>query len=296
MRIAVTGATGFVGNAVRRAAEARGWEVHPFGRRPGVRHWDITSGPLADPPEVDAVVHAAAAVADETASAAMWRTNVDGTRHVADTFPGTRLVHISTASVYDPFTATMNAAEAAGPVARYLNAYGESKAAAERLLTYRPDTVVLRPHAVYGPGDTTLLPRLLAAISGRNLVIVGDGRTRHSLTSIDNLVSAVLLACAPTAKPGTYNIADAEPVALEDALHEMFAERGLDVLIRHLPVRLAWWLATVAENTWRPARLAQLSRYAVSHLGFERTLDITAARRDLGFRPTPTSFAGAREW
>ncbi|MEV5536252.1 NAD(P)-dependent oxidoreductase [Saccharopolyspora shandongensis] len=294
MRIAVTGATGFVGGAVCRAAEARGWEVHAFGRRPGVRHWDIAGGPLADPPEVDAVVHAAAAVADETASATMWRTNVDGTRHVADTFPGARLVHISTASVYDPFTATVDADEAAAPVARYLNAYGESKAAAERLLTYRPNTVVLRPHAVYGPGDTTLLPRLLDAIRGRSLVIVGDGRTRHSLTSIDNLTSAVLLAC--NGRPGIYNIADAEPVALADALREMFRERGLRVRLRHLPVRLAWNLAAIAENTWRPPRLAQLSRYAVSHLGFERTLDITAARRDLGYRPEPTSFTGAARW
>lgn len=292
----MTGATGFVGSAVCRAAEEAGWEVHAFGRRPGVRYWDITSGPLVDPPEVDAVVHAAAAVADETASAEMSRANVDGTGHVADTFPGVRLVHISTASVYDPFVATVRAKEGEAPVARYLNAYGKSKAAAERLLAYRPETVVLRPHAIYGPGDTTLLPRVLDSIRGETLMIVGDGRTLHSLTSITNLTDAVLRACDPATTSGTYNVADAEPVALEDALREMFEERGMRVRIRHVPVRLAWNLAAVAENTWRPKRLAQLSRYAVSHLGFERTLDITAARRGLGYRPEPTSFAGAGQW
>ncbi|TWF76620.1 nucleoside-diphosphate-sugar epimerase [Pseudonocardia hierapolitana] len=295
MRIAVTGATGFVGGAVARAAAAHGWTVHGYGRA----RWDITKGPLADPPPVDAVVHAAAAVIDWGPAAPIRRANVDGTRNALASFPGARFVHVSTASVYDPFVPTVNAPEPAAPVARYLTEYGASKAAAERLLAGRPDTVVLRPHAVYGPGDPTLLPRLLGAIRGRTLVLPGDARTRHTLTAVGTLVDAVLRACDRAAPAGVYNIGDAEPVVLGDAVSAVLAERGLDVEIRYVPVRAAWALAAVTEYAARLARRPgppRLTRYAVSHLGYERTLDLTAARTRLGLDPGPTSFEGAAEW
>jgi 2-alkyl-3-oxoalkanoate reductase len=295
MRVAVTGATGFVGGAVARAAAARGWTVHAYGRA----RWDIAAGPLTDPPSVDAVVHSAAAVTDWGPATPVWRTNVEGTRHVLASFPGARFVHISTASVYDPFVPTLNAPEAAAPVARYLTAYGASKAAAEHLLAGRPDAVVLRPHAVYGPGDPTLLPRLLGAIRGRTLVLPGDGRMRHTLTALGTLVDAALRACDRDAPPGVYNIGDAEPVTLADAVGAMLTERGLEVGIRYVPVGPAWALAALAERASRLARRTnppRLTRYAVSHLGYERTLDLTAARTRLGLHPAPTSFAGAADW
>lgn len=293
MRIAVTGAAGFVGAAVVACARARGWEVCPLTRR----EWDLSTGPLPDPPAVDAVVHAAAAVTDGTDRAAIWAANLHGTRHVAASFPGVRLVHVSTASVYDPFRPTVHAPESAAPVARYRTAYGASKAAAERLLSGRPDTVVLRPHAVYGPGDRTLLPRVLGAVRGRTLVVAGDGRCAHTLTSIGNLVDAALRACEPDAPPGTYNVGDAAPVTLDAALTALLAARGLDVTVRHLPLRLAWPLAAVLDELAHvlPVR-PRLTRYAVSHLGLERTLDLTAARTRLGVHPGPTSFAGAANW
>ncbi|NUT97050.1 MAG: NAD-dependent epimerase/dehydratase family protein [Saccharothrix sp.] len=293
MRLAITGATGFVGGAVRRAAEARGWRVHAYGSR----DWDIAAGPLPDPPPVDAVVHSAAAVTDWGSAERVRRVNVDGTRHVLASFPGARFVHMSSASVYDPFRPNVNAVESEAPVSRYLTPYGTTKAEAERLLLGRPDTVVLRPHAVYGPGDPTLLPRVLSAIRGRTLFLVGDGRARQSLTSIDNLVQATLLAC--TGEPGVYNVADAEPVGLEDALRSLLAERGLDVRIRHLPLKLAWPVAAATETLFRLARTTtppRLTRYAISHLAHERTLDTTAARTRLGYRPATTSFEGAAGW
>lgn len=293
VRIAVTGAGGFVGAAVVAAARARGWAVHPLTRR----EWDITTGPLPDPPAVDAVVHAAAAVTDRYDPDRIWAANLHGTRHVAAAFPGVRLVHVSTSSVYDPFAATVDAPESAGPAARHLTPYGASKAAAERLLAGRPDTVVLRPHAVYGPGDPTLLPRILGAVRGRTLVVAGDGGARHTLTAVGTLAGAALLGC--TGPPGVYNVGDAEPVTLDAALGTLLAERGLDVTVRHLPLRVAWALAGAAEEACRALRRPdppRLTRYAVSQLGMERTLDLTAARTRLGLDPPPTSFAGAARW
>jgi nucleoside-diphosphate-sugar epimerase len=294
VRLAVTGATGFVGGAVCLAAAEAGWSVLRLGRREGADlRWDITSGPLPNPPAVDAVVHCAGSVSDTAARRAQWTANVDGTSNVLASFPGARFVHLSTASVYDPRKPTVLATEDQAPVGRYPDAYGASKAGAERLVrALRPDAVVLRPHAVYGPGDTTLLPRVLGAVRRGRLLAVGDGTQRVSLTSIANLVQACLRAASCDAA-GVFNIADAAPVRLADALAAVLAERAVPARVRFVPLAVAWPLACLAEATRRSPRL---TRYAVTHLARERTLDITAARTVLGYSPAATSFAGAATW
>lgn len=310
MIVAVTGASGFIGGAVCAAALAQGWAVHAFGRRPRpdrlpaavpYHRWDIAE-PAAGPlPPVDVVIHCAGNASDWGPERALWAANMAGTQHVLEAFPEARFVHVSTASVYDPFRPTVMAVESQAPVGRYVNAYGDSKAAAERLLLSRAAdrAVILRPHAVYGPGDTTLLPRVLGAIRGRRLFAVGDGRQRISLTSVHNLVQACLLAAAGPVCSGVYNVTDAEPVALDAALRALLRERGVPAEPYYLPQRLVEPLAGAAEALYRLARRPRppvLTRYAVGHLAVERTLDITAARKDLDYRPEPTSFAGAATW
>lgn len=306
MRLAVTGASGFVGGAVCRAAAASGLDVHAFGRRPGVdpthvgharyRSWDITTGPLPDPPvAVDAVVHCAASVSDWTPRREALAVTVGGTAAVLASFPlPARIVVISTASVYDPYRPTVRAAEDQAPVRRYDTPYAAAKAAAERaLLASGRDAVVLRPHAVYGPGDRVLVPRVLAAVRGRRLWAVGDGTQLQHLTAVHNLVDACLLAATGPVRGGVFNIADESPLPLDTVLRMLLAQVGVDAEPRYLPARVALPLAALAEFAARLARRPEpppLTRYAVRHLAVERTLDLTAARRDLGYQPAPTSF------
>ncbi|MCP2340023.1 NAD-dependent epimerase/dehydratase family protein [Actinomadura rupiterrae] len=296
MRIAVTGASGFVGGAVARALAAD-HDVLEFGRRPGYRFWDLTRGPLTSPPPVDAVIHCAGSVTDWGPAADLFAVNLSGTRAALATWPDARFVHVSTASVYDPYVPHVMTTESEGPSRRHINAYGASKAAAERDVLRHPDAVVLRPHAVYGPGDTTLLPRVLSAVRGRYLPAVGTGRQRISLTSIDNLVQACRRA--PTAPPGVYNITDAEPVTLDTALRTILKERRINARPLYLPHCPAAALAAVAEAAFllvRSPRPPRLTRYAISHLAQDRTYDITAARQAFGYTPTPTTFKSAATW
>ena len=60
----------------------------------------------------------------------------------------------------------------------------------------------------------------------------------------------------------------------------------------------AFALASAVELTHRVSRRGRprVTRYAVSQLGLERTLDLSAARKQLGYRPRPTSLAGAERW
>lgn len=292
MRIAVTGATGFIGGAIARALEPK-HEVTRFGRRSGAEHWDITQG--THPGTFDAVVHSAA-LADDWASLpdAMLANRV-GTANVVASFPGARIVHLSTSSVYNAFGPSVHVTESAAPVTRFLSSYSQSKTAAEAELA-GADAVILRPHAVYGPGDTTLLPRILAGIRGRSLRLPNGAEVRHTLTHIDNLVDAVELSL--TGPAGTYNIGDDADVLLSDVLTEFLALRGRgDVALLSIPYRTAFAAAAALETLVTVTRgRPRLTRYAVSQLGLERTLDLTAARERLGYRPRPTSLAGAEQW
>lgn len=284
MKVAVTGAAGFVGGAVARHLREHGHEVTPLTRR----EWDITTGRF--PLSVDAVVHCAALADDSAPLGTAMLANRIGTRNVVASAGGARIVHISTSSVYDAFVPSVRIDEDAPLPARFLSSYSESKVAAEAELPV--DAVVLRPHAVYGPGDRTLLPRVLAGIRGRRLVLPEGAAVRHTLTHIDNLTAAAALAL--TGPAGVYNVGDDTDVLLSAVLTEFLARRGRpDVAITGIPYPVAFAAAGVLEKLSRHPRL---TRYAVSQLGMERTLDLTRARTLLRYAPGPTSLLGAEQW
>jgi len=300
MRIAVTGASGFVGGATATALAARGHSVIGFGRTPNgwageYRQWDLADGPLAGV-AVDAVVHAAALADDWATPSAARAANVDGTHAVIASFPGARFVHISTSSVYDAFTPTVHGVETAPPAARHLSNYSSSKALAETVFEGL-DVAILRPHAVYGPGDTTLLPRIVAGIRGSRLVLPNGARVLHTLTHIDNLVDAISLALTSDAR-GIFNVGDANDVLLSDVLTDLLQRKGRpDVALASIPYRAAYVVAGALEATHKLAGgRPRLTRYAVSQLGLERTLDLSKARSELGYAPKPTSLEGAEHW
>jgi nucleoside-diphosphate-sugar epimerase len=121
----------------------------------------------------------------------------------------------------------------------------------------------------------------------------------HTLTHIGNLVDAVTLAVAPGAARGIFNLGDDTDVLLSAVLTEFFARRKLgDVRITDIPYPVAFALAGALEAAHRLTRRGRprLTRYAVSQLGLERTLDISAARDRLGYNPHPTTLAGAENW
>ena len=288
MNVAVTGAAGFVGRAVVTHLRECGHDVIPLTRA----DWDITSG--SHPLVADAVVHCAALADDWAARGDAMLVNRIGTRNVVASAAGARIVHLSTSSVYDAFTPSVQVSETSPLPSRFLSAYSETKAAAEAELP--PDAVVLRPHAVYGQGDTTLLPRILAGIRGSRLVLPEGARVRHTLTHIDNLTRAVALAL--TGPAGTFNIGDDTDVLLSAVLLEFLARRRRpDVTITTISYRAAFMAAGALERLAHvTGSRPRLTRYAVSQLGLERTLDLSRARELLGYAPGPTSLVGAEQW
>jgi nucleoside-diphosphate-sugar epimerase len=288
LRLAVTGASGFCGRAVALAAAAAGADVVCLGRRPGPvglhRRWDAARE-APDLSGVDAVIHLAAAVGDPVGrpatEAAFRAVNVDGTARLLEAARGRPVVWVSSASVYDP-RVDRRCIREDHPVGGQHTAYGRAKAAGERL-ALTAGAVVLRPRAVYGPGDRHLMPRLRRAVRGGAVLLPGPD-VRLSLTAVENLADACLAALDWPG--GAYNVADGLTYSRDAAVRDVLAANGLSVRVVHVPVAVARSAARVAEALARrsPAAEPRLSRYAVDQLAHDIVLDIAKATAQ-GWRP-----------
>ena len=300
MRVAVTGASGFAGSWIARELAAHGHEVHAFGRRPAAdlavplpnySQWDLVRD-RGVVPSVDAVVHGAARVGHWGDEPAYRAVNVEGTRRVLAAFDNAEpFVHVSTSSVYDAgHGGRLTESAPAGHEAR--TAYARTKIEGERLVAASGRrAVILRPHIVYGPGDTTLLPRLLAARRRGWLAVPGNGANRVSVTHVLNLSHAVERSLLSAGAQGVFNIADAESPSVDELLQATFGRLGLPTRLVHIPRPVAWAAAWASETLARGLRARReplLTRYVVASLADDHLLDISRARESLGYEPRST--------
>lgn len=308
--IAVTGGTGFIGGAVIRAAINAGWAVHSYGRRevPGTvfHHWDATDRHPSVRGQYDAVIHCAASATHWGSEFDIIRTNLWGTRKALEIDPHARFIHLSTASVYgsnNKRSGHRSIEDEQLPMHDFLNVYARSKAYAEDVVlkdTRNEGTVILRPHAVYGPGDTTLLPRLEKSIRRGKLVLPGGGWNVASLTRIENLVQVILdMVGVKSPDHRVYNVADGGLVTMRTALELILRKRGKQVSVIDLPSPIAWKLGAAAEWLYKEMDLAKappITRYLVSQLGYEQTLDLTRIQNQLGRKLPFSDFSDAGAW
>jgi len=236
------------------------------------------------------VVHCAAKVQDWGSLASFYRANVDGTRSVLNTFESSpRFIHISSASVYDLHTARRPLTEQSPVLRRFVSAYARTKLLAERAVQQSGRrSVILRPHAVYGPHDTTLLPRLLRARLFGVQLAVGSGKNRISLTHVRNLAQAVGCALEGEFDFEVFNVADGDAETVDSVLRALLQALGAPPDVLYLPTKLAWMSATILEGGFRLGRLRRspmLTRYAVEQMALDSSLGIEKARRTLGYKP-----------
>lgn len=310
MRVLVTGGGGFLGRAIALELLARGHQVCSAsrGRYPelearGVRtlQADLTDAAALDAAAAgqDAVIHAAALTGVWGARSAYLRTNLEGTRNVlaaARRHGIPRLVYTSSPSVCFDGMDQVRAGNELAYATRFLCAYSESKALAERAVLEASGgelaTCALRPHLVFGPGDPHLVPRLVERASARRLFVVGSGANEVSLTFVENAARAhadALEALDPRARHAgrAYFIAQREPVDLWSWITELLRRLGLPAPRGRVPLSVAYGAGASLELLWRLLRLRgepPLTRFVALELARSHSYDLTPAERDFGYR------------
>ncbi len=299
-RVLVTGATGFVGGALMRALRERDdVEVRGIGRR-RVDAPDVASLDLSRPVELpfgptfrpDVIVHAAARASQWGTRAQFRAQNVDATANVLELArrSGTeRVVYVSSTSVFYRRADQFGLTESSPIGPDFLNEYARTKAEGEELVRRHPgDWVIARPRAVFGPGDTTLLPRILEAAARGRLPFLGDPANPAvgDLVYIDTLVDRLIAAALAPGLAGTeVNLTNGEPVPIMPTIARILRGLGLPVPRRTIGRTAALGLAAAAETAWRVGRFGgepPLTRYAVWMLASSKTFDVSLAERLFG--------------
>lgn len=169
--------------------------------------------------------------------------------------------------------------------------YIATKAEAERLVrqanTSGLRTVVVRPPLIWGAG-MPMLEEMVAAARGGHFALPDAGRQVMSTSHVDNVVECLILAAENGRGGEAYYVTDGDVATLKDVLTDLLATRGIPPIERSAPFKIAWRIAAVMEGVWRTFRLRAkppITRQTLRMIGQDFTLDITKARRDLGYVP-----------
>jgi nucleoside-diphosphate-sugar epimerase len=310
MRILVTGAHGFIGShavetLLQRRRKVRAL-VSPWGSldhlaavrdhpaleivRADIRAPEQLAGPFRG---VDAVLHAAALVADWGPWRKFRETNVNGTAHViaaAKAGGATRLVLVSSVAVFR-YSGFADRDARAHPRDNHELPYARSKILAEDLVLGERDLegVVVRPGLwPFGPRDPNLA-RVVQAMRRGRLPLVGSGEARLNTAYVENLCHGLALALERQEAAGrSYMIADEDSPRWRDVLGHLAALLEVAPPRVRIPTVVAWGLGAAVEGLWaalRPKTEPPLTRYRASLMARDAHFSIEHARRELGYRP-----------
>lgn len=321
MRAFVTGSTGCLGRNLVERLVADGHEVAATGRNVavgeklsalGVRFVaaDIADhDTLADAARgCDTVFHCAALASPWGKYEDFYLANVMGTNAaiIAALKAKATLVHVSTPSIYFDFRNRLQIDEYDPLPEKQVNDYAATKLEAERYVDnavakHGLRAVTLRPRAIFGPYDTALFPRVLAACRNGRVPLVGKGHTIIDVSCVSNVVDAMLLAAERAEKVcgRKYNITNGTPVLLHDLISLAFEKIGLEFKPRSIPYPLAYGAARIMECV-AASRFGKgepkLTRYSAGVLKYHQTLSIKRAREELGYVPRKSTVAGVAEY
>jgi len=292
MKLLVTGASGFVGGALWRAARGRGWKVCATGRRrlsdagyvalDLARPWQLDFSP-------DVVVHAAARSAPWGTPDEFAAQNVEATRRLVrfcEEHGLPHLIHVSTSAVMYRNEHQLGLTEESPLPERPINRYAATKLEAERVVqSYAGPWCIVRPRAVFGPGDTVVFPRILRAARAGRLPLIESRETVFAdLIYIDTLVE-YLLRMAEQRATGLYLVTNNHAVPVLSFVADVLARLGLPTPTRRVSVDRAMRLAGIVEALYTCLPFLgepPMTRFGVSVFAYSKTFNVSKALRDLG--------------
>jgi 2-alkyl-3-oxoalkanoate reductase len=180
---------------------------------------------------------------------------------------------------------------------KYLAFYPQTKAMAEREVMEANSstlkTVSLRPHLIWGPEDTQLIPRLIEQGRAGKLKLVGSGKKRIDAVYIDNAVDAHINAATnlmhtATCAGKTYFITNDEPWPFDQIVNGILAAADVPPVTKHVAPGIAFAVGAILERLYRIAGWTEeprMTRFVARQLATAHWYDITAAKEDFGYEP-----------
>jgi 2-alkyl-3-oxoalkanoate reductase len=306
MKILVTGGTGFTGKALVKRLLDLGHEVVSLDYREGlktdeIRSWGakVVIGSVTDRAVVeqcmegvDIVHHLAAAFRELDVPNSFYdEVNVGGTRNVLEAafkVGVKKFIYTSTCGVHGNVDNPPGDENAPIRPADY---YQRTKYEAEPLvLEYHRKgmpAVILRPAAIYGPGDPERFFMIFKRVRKGFFPMFGSGKTLYHPLYIDNLVDVMVLAMEPGKGDGeAYLIADEEYVEIETLVKKIAQALGVTVKMPHFPVLPLVVAGHICEKVCKPFKIAPpIFPRRVDWYRQNRAFSIEKAKRDLGYRP-----------
>lgn len=306
MKILVTGGTGFTGKALVKRLLDDGHEVIALDYKEGhktqeLREWgaDVRIGSVTDPDVVadavagvDVVQHLAAAFREMNVPSSHYdEVNIGGTRIMLEAAKAAgvkKFIYCSTCGVHG------NVENPPGPETAPIKPadyYQRTKYEAEPLVVAAAknglDALILRPAAIYGPGDPERFQMIFRRVNQGKFPMIGDGSTLYHPLYIDNLVDALVLAMAPGVGTGeAYLIADEEYVPIRDLVERCARALGVSVRIRKVPTLPMVIAGHLCEWICKPLKISPpIFPRRVDWYRQNRAFDISKAKKDLGYQP-----------
>ncbi len=311
MKVLITGGGGFMGMALIKRLIAEGHKITSYSRREYPLHWALgISSIQADIRDQEALEKACKGkdlVFHLAAKVGIWgdykeyeSTNVTGTFNVikACRKQGVgRIVFTSSSSVVFDGSDLEGINESHPYPANHGSHYASTKAMAERLIieanSEKLKTISLRPHLVWGPYDSHLIPGVLKRAGSGKLRRIGDQEYFIDTTYIDNMVDALMLAAYglesnPEAAGKILFITNGEPARVWDFINSIIQIAGYPPVHKKIPERLATLAAGTSEwfhHLFKIKSEPFMTRHAIREMCTNHWFDITNAKEILGYNP-----------
>jgi nucleoside-diphosphate-sugar epimerase len=303
MKVLVTGATSMIGRKTADELLRHGHDVQVMQRGDSSLDVPVFRGDIRDASAVqdavngcDVVVHAAAKVGLIGRFSEFHDINVVGTANVmsAAVATGARgVVYVSSPSVSYSTTPVLGAVSPPA-IDDVLGHYSQTKSVAERavLSDTRMAAVALRPHLVWGPGDTQLVGRIVERAKQRRLALVKAGEAVVDSTYIDNVSDALVAAVERIGIQENLNgralvVSNGEPRTVASLVESICSAAGVTYAPRNIGLSAAVRLGRVIEAVYklRPQSEPPLTAFTAYQLGISHWFDISETKELLQWSP-----------
>lgn len=313
MKVLVTGATSMIGVATVQELLRLGHEVRILQRGESPLNGEVVRGDIRDAEVVtravsgcDVVIHAAAKVGLVGSYSEFYDINVAGTKNIIEAAirAGCRgMVYVSSPSV--SYSRTPVNGESAPPATDdVIGHYSKTKSIAERLVIaeQRIATVAIRPHLVWGPGDTQLVGRIVERARQNRLALVNRGEAVVDTTYIDNVADALTAAAVRIGVVDELNgralvVSNGEPRTVASLVESICQAANVPFAPRTISLRAAVALGVIIETLFKlkPTAEPPLTKFTAYQLGISHWFDISETQRLLEWAPRISLDEGFQE-